>query len=85
MKFVRKIDENGMFIEDTFVEELTEFTIETPCPQGFYNPRWDGEKWVEGMSQAEIDAIKNMPTEQPLEIRNRADIDYIAIMTGVDL
>lgn len=46
--FVRIIDEKGMFICDDFADELTELTIETPCPNGFYHPKWDGEKWVEG-------------------------------------
>ena len=36
-----------MFISDEFVEELTEFTIETPCPSGFYHPKWNGTEWVE--------------------------------------
>ena len=58
MRFVRKIDENGMFIEDAFVDELTALTVETPCPAGFYRPKWDGKAWVEGMALSEIDAIK---------------------------
>lgn len=48
MKYVRLIDANGLFVEDAFVDELTVFTIETPCPDGYYLPKWDGEKWVEG-------------------------------------
>lgn len=28
---------------------------------------------------------KDKPQEHPLEAKNRADIDYLAIMTGVDL
>lgn len=47
-KYVRIIDNDGYFLEDAFVDELTENTIETPCPSGFYKPKWDGEKWVEG-------------------------------------
>lgn len=54
MYFVRIIDESGLFVEDAFVEELTERTITTPCPDGFYWPRWDGEKWVEGGSPPEL-------------------------------
>lgn len=54
MKYVRIIDENGLFIEDAFVEELTEFTIEAPCPDGFYLPKWDGSQWVEGGTAPEI-------------------------------
>jgi hypothetical protein len=71
MIYVRLIDENGMFIEDAFVEELTEFTIETPCPAGFYRPKWNGKEWVEGLTQEQIDAIKaqSTPAEPSLEDR----------------
>lgn len=62
MKYVRLIDSNGFFIEDAFVEELTSLTIETPCEGGFYKPKWDGGKWIEGLTQTEIDAIKNVAT-----------------------
>lgn len=85
MKYVKIIDENGYFIEDAFVEEISKFTIETPCPQGLYKPKWNGNEWVERLTQEEIEAIKNQPTEQPLDIKNRADIDYMSIMLGVDL
>ena len=60
MYYVRIIDENGLFIKDDFVEELTDLTIETPCEGGFYKPKWDGEKWVEGLTTDEINAIKNV-------------------------
>ena len=67
MKYVRLIDDKGLFIEDTFVEELTEFTIETPCTEGLYKPKWNGNKWIEGLTQTEIDAIKNIElAKQPL-------------------
>ena len=85
MIYVRKIDENGMFRGDSFVEEITEFTIETPCPQGFYKPKWNGIEWVEGATQEYIDSLKNTVTEPTIEEQIRADVDYIAIMTGVDL
>ena len=58
MIFVRMIDKQGFFIEDAFVSVLTEFTIQESCPGGFYLPKWDGEQWVEGKTQEEIDAIK---------------------------
>jgi len=48
MYYVRLIDDNGYFIEDAFVDELTDNTITAPCPEGFYHPRWDGTSWVEG-------------------------------------
>lgn len=66
-KFVRIVDENGLFIEDAFVDELTEFTIETPCPSGFYKPKWNGEKWVEGLSEEEIAEITKPSVQEPTE------------------
>jgi hypothetical protein len=73
MKFTRIIDENGMFIEDAFVDEMTEFTIEEPCPSGFYHPRWDGEKWVEGLTQEQIDAIRAQSTSTEPTIEERIE------------
>ena len=74
MIFVRLIDKNGLFIEDTFVSELTEFTIETPCPSGFYLPRWNGEAWEEGATQEYIDSLKAQtePQEPTVEERLQA-------------
>ena len=57
MKYVRIIDNNGIFLSDGFVDELTKNTIETPCQGGFYLPKWDGKNWVEGKSQEEIDTL----------------------------
>jgi hypothetical protein len=88
MKKVLKVDNQGFFMEDVILQdgEATPIDcIETQCHDGFYKPKWDGTAWIEGLTQAEIDTIKNAPVEQPLEVRNRADIDYIAIMTGVEL
>ena len=96
---LRKIDENGLFIEDVITNAIpvlmeivpvervdTEGNpvmidaeqplldadgntipdphyIETPVPQGFYHPKWNGEQWVEGMAQVQIDELKNQPAE----------------------
>ena len=52
MKLFRKIDTaTGLFIEDVLLMDgfmgNNEF-INTPVPQGFYWPRWNGTEWVEG-------------------------------------
>lgn len=62
--FVRVIDENGLFVRDDFVDELTAFTVEAPCPGGFYLPKWDGTRWMEGMTADEIAAIKAAATAE---------------------
>ena len=68
-KFVRVVDENGFFITDEYVEELTKYTIETPCPEGLHKPKWNGEEWVEGLSQEEINVLINKPKEPTVEER----------------
>lgn len=62
MKLIR-IDSNGFFLEDVIVEENTvlDGLITTQCPEGFYKPKWDGSAWTEGLSQTEIDIVKNLP------------------------
>lgn len=68
MRKVLKIDKNGLFIEDVLIEvdeQTPADCIEIECPQGFYRPKWDGKSWVEGLTKAEIDAIKAKQTPQP--------------------
>ena len=67
-----KIDEYGYFVEDVVFlhnEEPTEDLIPTPCPDGFYKPRWDGEDWIEGLTQGEIEIIRNQTQPQTTEER----------------
>ena len=87
MIYVRLIDENGLFIEDAFVEELTEFTIETPIPNGMYavsgiTPKWVGE-WVEVVAKPEINVAVE-PTEiEKLQIRQNATEEAINFILGL--
>lgn len=60
MKAIR-IDKDGFFIEDIEVkadQTNTKEIIVTHCENGFYKPKWNGTKWVEGLSQAELDEIE---------------------------
>lgn len=97
MKLYRRIDDEDYFIEDVLLEEIPyvydeEFNkiydthyIETQVPEGLYLPKWNGTEWIEGMTVEEIEEIKNTPVDQPLDLRNRADIDYMSLMLGVEL
>lgn len=70
-----RIDENGFFLEDVILEDednTPNNCIETKCPEGFYLPRWNGKEWIEGLTQAEIDKIKNVTQEPTLEERINA-------------
>ncbi|MEH7503296.1 hypothetical protein V7152_15005 [Neobacillus drentensis] len=75
MKQVFKIGTDGFYIEPVIVqdgEELTAELIEVEIPEGFYKPKWDkvNIKWVEGLTQEEIDAIKNEPIP-------KSEIDFL--------
>lgn len=77
----RKVDENGLFIEDVILDEKpmieqNEESIPSPyyiietVPNGFYHPKWNGLEWVEGATQEEIDKItKTQPQEPTIEER----------------
>ena len=80
--FVRIIDANGFFVCDDFVDELTELTIETPCPPGFYLPKWDGEKWVEGKTAEEIAAIQADVTVEKTDSERISDLETLVLELG---
>jgi hypothetical protein len=69
--------------DESIKETSTEQVIEAPALNGQYKAVWGGESWEEGATQEYIDSLKAQPPEPTLEEKNRADIDYIAIMTGV--
>lgn len=87
MKYVRIIDQNGMFVEDAFVEELTEFTIETVCQQGFILPKWNGSEWAEGGVKPTPIPIEPSMEERLASVENTQSqvIDVLAEITGVAL
>ena len=56
--------QTGVFLRDDFTfDENTEIGLEVTPAQGFYLPKWDGEKWIEGLTEAKILAIKNQSIE----------------------
>lgn len=68
--------ETGMFLRDDFdFNPETEIGLEVEPAQGFYLPKWDGEKWVEGKTQAEIDAIKADIPQEPTPEQRIADME----------
>jgi len=63
MKKVIRIDQNGYFVEDVLLEdweETSEGLVSLEVPAGLYLPRYVAGEWVEGKSQEEIDAIRNV-------------------------
>jgi hypothetical protein len=71
MRKVIRIDETGMFIEDVILQntdKTPDDCIEIPCPDGFYCPKLDGDKWVEGLTEAQISVILLKQPKQMLTI-----------------
>ncbi|MDW0112201.1 hypothetical protein QT711_03325 [Sporosarcina saromensis] len=79
-----KIDDDGFFLEPVVfdykkVGELPLNLISKPIPEGFYRPKWTGTEWIEGLTESEIDAIKNRPQE-PSELEKlKSAVDFILL------
>jgi hypothetical protein len=80
MKQINQVDVEGLYIGPVIAsdEQISrhlnqedEFTLGmvviAPIPEGFYHPKWNGSDWVEGLTEEQIEAVKNIPTE-PSEI-----------------
>lgn len=82
MKFYRKINDNGLFLEDVIVELIPtdekgtpdpHYIVE-PVPPGFYWPKWNGTEWIEGGETPEPQPV--VPTEvEILQAQVRASDD----------
>lgn len=76
MILLRIIDkQTNLFIRDDFdYDEETEIALDVEPSQGLYLPKWNGTEWVEGLTEEEIQAIKDstLPTEPSLEERLQA-------------
>ncbi|MED4922890.1 hypothetical protein P9743_01115 [Anoxybacillus geothermalis] len=74
MKKVLVFDENGNYIEDKIVDDdyetqENEFACSIDTVIAFYKPKLVNGQVVEGLTQEEIDAIKNAPKEPtPIEL-----------------
>jgi len=79
-----KVDEQGLFIEDVIVKEYPlievdgemvkdESYVSAPSQGGLYKPKWTGTEWVEGLTEQEVQTIKDnvihsLSTAELLEI-----------------
>lgn len=76
---LRIIDkQTKLFLRDDFTfDKSTEIALDVKPAQGFYLPKWNGKQWIEGRTQAEIDAIKASSTApEPTETEIlQAEID----------
>lgn len=84
---LRIVDKDTMLFirDDNIFDKDTEIGLNVLASQGLYLPKWNGESWEEGATQEYIDSLKSEPQEPSIEEKNRADIDYLAVMTGVEL
>ena len=77
--------QSKLFIRDDFTfDEEIEFGLNTKPAQGLYKPKWDGDKWVEGATQEEIDELTKPQPQEPteLELLMLAVAELATIVTG---
>ena len=81
--------QTNFFIRDDFTfDEETEIGLDTEPAQGLYKPKWDGDKWVEGATQEEIDELTKPQPHEPTEIdllqaQVQASSDYVDLLEEV--
>lgn len=84
-RIVYKIDEEGFILWDTGLvidedEEIPEGYYLQPLyvenQPSLYKPKWDGEKWIEGATQEEIDELRQQSMLPTLEERIEALEQY---------
>lgn len=77
---LRIIDKKtGIFLRDDFsCDAETETAIDVEPAQGFYLPKWDGAKWIEGKPPEEIAA-----SEPDANDKNAVVIDMLTKATTV--
>lgn len=72
---LRIIDKKtNVFIRDDFsFDEELEIGLDVEPAQGLYEPKWNGEEWVENLTEQEIqDIIDNQPKPEP-SFKDRLD------------
>ena len=84
MKTAYKYDENGMWMRGEEIYVFPNYLDEYELPEGNYTfveipqpnwkPKFDGSKWIEIITDEELEDINNPPEEQPGE---QSEIDYL--------
>ena len=62
---IRINKETGLCVEHVALNETGDDIVTILCPDGLYQPRWNGESWEEGATQEYIDNLKAQ--EEPQE------------------
>lgn len=79
-----KIDVNGYFLEDIPVWDEVEADdiVTTPCPGGFFKPRWDGTQWVEGEDAVTLDEKKQKIARDQFKADRKQKVEDIVVTTA---
>ncbi|PGC22761.1 hypothetical protein COM23_20910 [Bacillus wiedmannii] len=52
----------------TEVYEYPEYCTEVPVPVSYYKPVWDGEKWIETITEEELNEMEKPKPQEPSEL-----------------
>lgn len=83
MKIGHTIDSDGFLLEDILEGSGITPDVTALCPDGFYKPKWNGGAWIEGLTQQEIDDLKNAPVTPSVEERLQAAEEVLTSLMGI--
>lgn len=69
MKQVYQIDSEGYYVKPLLVENTPSNCVEEAPLNGLYKAKYVDGQWIEGLSQAEVDLLKNAPQQPSAEER----------------
>lgn len=61
-KYIAEFDEESNCLNQEELPNSNSIVFNKP-PNGLYRPRWTGVKWIEDMSQEEMNQLNNQPKE----------------------
>lgn len=61
------------------VYEYPEYCTEVPVPTSYYKPVWDGEKWIETITEEELEEMNKPKPQEPTELEKLQDqVEFLA-------
>ena len=75
MKLYRIINKQGLFIRDDFTWNEDEIGLDVEPAQGLFQPKWDGEKWVEGATEIPTPTPPEPTIEERLQALEQLELE----------
>ena len=67
--------QTNIFIRDDFTWDENEIGLDVEPAQGLYQPKWDGEKWIEGATEIPTPTPPEPTIEERLQALEQLELE----------